>query len=395
MDMKWCKVSVLLCGLSSGFCVLADPLVDVANALKGGETKFQFRYRFEHVDQDGFDKEANASTLKSRFSFTSAPLYSTQAVIEVDDVSRVGNDNFNSTVNGKTAYPVVADPEGTDINQAHLKFSRDNFSAAVGRQRIVHNDQRFVGGVAWRQNEQTFDGYRFMYQGEKFELDYAYTFNINRIFGPSGDNADLHGRFHLANSKFRLNPEHKFAVYFYGLDYDTASSNSSRTLGIDYKGKAGVLDWTLRYARQSDAGDNPTDYDADFYLAEIGMMFGRLKVSAGYEVLGSDSGQGFMTPLATLHKFQGFADKFLSTPDNGIQDTYVKLSTQAEGYNMVLSWHDFSADEGGGDYGSELNLVVSKKLHKHFNALLKYADYSADDYATDTSKFWLMGVMSF
>jgi hypothetical protein len=27
---------------------------------------------------------------------------------------------------------------------------------------------------------------------------------------------------------------------------------------------------------------------------------------------------GFSTPLATLHKFQGWVDKFLTTPANGI-----------------------------------------------------------------------------
>jgi hypothetical protein len=37
----------------------------------------------------------------------------------------------------------------------------DDWLARLGRQRILPEDQRYVGGVGWRQNEQTYDGVSF------------------------------------------------------------------------------------------------------------------------------------------------------------------------------------------------------------------------------------------
>ncbi len=110
---------------------------------------------------------------------------------------------------------------------------------------------------------------------------------------------------------------------------------------------------------------------------------------AGYELLGSDDGQqGFVTPLATLHKFQGWADVFLATPADGVEDIYVGVNGQVGDLSLGAYYHDFSADEGGDDYGRELDLVATYPLNQYFKAQLKYADYNADDYAVDTRKLW-------
>ena len=51
----------------------------------------------------------------------------------------------------------------------------------------------------------------------------------------------------------------------------------------------------------------------------------------GIEYLEGNGTIGFSTPLATLHKFQGFADVFLTTPASGITDAYGKLGYCQEG----------------------------------------------------------------
>ena len=107
-------------------------------------------------------------------------------------------------------------------------------------------------------------------------------------------------------------------------------------------------------------------------------------------MLGSDDGvAAFRTPLATLHKFQGWADVFLNTPANGIEDTYLSVSGSISKVKLVLSYHQFDANEGGADYGSELNLVGTYKLAKSWTVQGKFADYDAQDFATDRTKFWL------
>ena len=146
------------------------------------------RYRYEHVDQDNPLNNANAQTLRTRAGVQSGKWYGLSALIEADNVSRIGDARYNSTRNGQSDYSVVADPDGSEINQALLRYDQQYGSVVLGRQRINLDNQRFVGGVAWRQNEQTYDGALLQLKPvEGLTLSYAYVDNVNSIFGP-GDN---------------------------------------------------------------------------------------------------------------------------------------------------------------------------------------------------------------
>ncbi|GAC24405.1 hypothetical protein GMES_2109 [Paraglaciecola mesophila KMM 241] len=368
----------------------------VQKAVTEGKTSLSMRYRYEGVDQDGIEKDANASTLRTRLTWKSANLNGFFANIEVDNVSAIGNENYNSTANAKSQYPVVADPTGTDLNQAYIGYKQGNVLFTLGRQRIVHNDQRFVGGVAWRQNEQTFDGYRVQYHGQQnLSMDYSYIFNVNRIFGPTGNNADLTGKLHLFNSQYKLSETHTLSGYVYSMDFDSALVLSNRTVGLAYDGKVSGLKIHAAYATQSDAGDNPIRYSTDYQTLELGYSFSKIHLAAGYESLGSDNGKGFITPLATLHKFQGFADKFLATPANGIDDIYIKATGKLGNLGLTAVWHDLSSAKNSIDYGTELNLVANYPLANKLGLMVKYAHYDADELATDTNKLWAMLNLSF
>ncbi|MFT4938675.1 MAG: hypothetical protein ACI88A_001704 [Paraglaciecola sp.] len=366
------------------------------NAVTEGSTSISMRYRYENVDQDGIDKDANASTLRTRLSWKSSDFNGFIANIEVDNISLIGNDNFNSTANRKGQYPVVADPKGTDLNQAYITYRSGDSLFSAGRQRINHGDQRFVGGVGWRQNEQTYDGYRLQYDNQnKLSFDFSYIYNVNRIFGPTGDNADLHGALLLLTGSYKIDKAHKLSAYAYNLDFDTALALSSRTIGLTYDGQISTLNVHAAYASQADAGDNPVDYSADYIALEVGTTVSSIKLALGYELLGSDNAKGFATPLATLHKFQGFADKFLATPTNGVEDIYLKVSTKYNKLGLSAVWHELSSDSTNIDYGSELDLTASYPLADKIGILLKYANFSADDFATDTSKLWAMANVKF
>ena len=329
-NMKYTTLALLSASLLSAPLAFAEENAvasGVKKALSDSTVKLSFRARYEGVDQDGIDDTASALTLKSRITVNTGSFEGFSAGVEVDNVTDI-IDNYNSTTNGETDYPVVADPTGTDVNQFFLKYSTDGFSATAGRQRILHNNQRFVGGVGWRQNEQTYDGYRFQVNPAKgLSVDYSYVYNVNRIFGPDGGAkpADLHGQFHLLNTGYKINKDHKVNAYAYLLDFDTAASSSTDTYGVSYNGKFGPVMVNAAYATQSEAGDNAKDFSADYYNFEVGTKVSSVTLLAGIESLGSDNGVGFSTPLATLHKFQGFADKFLGTPGEGIEDIYLQL----------------------------------------------------------------------
>jgi hypothetical protein len=126
-----------------------------------------------------------------------------------------------------------------------------------------------------------------------------------------------------------------------------------------------------------------------------------LRLSGGYEVLGADSGAAltsFQTPLATLFKFNGWADKFLGDSiagGKGLQDNFVTVSGAVMGVTLTAMVHDFKSDAGDVDYGTEWNLMATKPVTPNLALTVKYADYQADDFATDTQKIWLMGEFKF
>jgi len=190
-------LTILLMGVSTTF---AGPVwaVDLAKAVADGKTSLGFRYRLEHVAQDGIDEDALASTARARLTWNSAETDDFSFGIETDYTLILGIEDFNSTTNGRTEYPVVADPKGFDLNQAFVKYGNGDTTVTVGRQRINHGGQRILGGVAYRQNEQTYDALRIQGKAGAIDLDYSYIHNVNRIFGP-GDAAqpgDWYGNSH-------------------------------------------------------------------------------------------------------------------------------------------------------------------------------------------------------
>lgn len=370
----------------------ATQAASLPEILSKGSAALSFRYRYEFVDQDGIAKDADASTLKTRLTWDSAVYQGFAMGLEFDNVTVMGNESYNSTVNGETQYPVVADPDGTDVNQAFLRYATDSTKVTFGRQRILHAGQRFIGGVGWRQNEQTFDSFRVETAAlGPVTVDYSYIWDVQRIFGPDdGPNKHWNSDSHALLLGWVPTEGHKLSFFTYLLDFEDSLINSSATYGIDYAGALGPLTLAASYATQSDYADNPVDYSADYYMVEVGSTLKGIGLAAGYEVMGSDDGvMAFSTPLATLHKFDGWADKFLGTPANGLEDAYLKISGKIGPFALAAFYHDFSANEGSMDYGSEVDLVGSYPINPNVALELKYANYDADELFTDTEKLWM------
>lgn len=373
--------------------------------VRDGKATLDLRYRYESVEQDDKPSTAGANTLRLRLNLATGVVNGFSAFTEFDHVQVIGGEHHDDTRNGLVNYPVVADPEGTDLNQAWLQYAgpKDTW-LRVGRQRINLDGERFVGGVGWRQNEQTYDAFRIETKALPGAiLNYAYVDQVQRVFGPDSGTppASLEGSSHLLNAKFTSLPVGAITVYGYRLDFDDAPQLSSDTYGARYDGTRALgeklnFGWALEYARQEDAGDNAAQVDAFYSLVELSLKTSAVGFTAGREVLSGEEGTftpttnpAFQTPLATLHKWQGWADKFLTTPSAGVEDVYLGFNVKFAGWNGLAVWHDFSAEATGLDYGTEIDLSVSRKFANRYEVLVKYADYSADDLFTDTAKFWL------
>jgi hypothetical protein len=365
------------------------------------------RVRYEHVDQDGIAASADALTLRVRggAQMNSGALSAT--VIAQGNLAMV--DHYYDGLNGAATRPLVADPQNVALYIAQVQYQAKGVTLTAGRQKIALDDERFVGNVAFRDNAQTFDAMRAeIIPAKGLKLDLAYAWSVRTIWGIDGNAARqqaVRGDTVLANLSWET-PLGRLTGFAYLVDQDEAAVQafrlSSQTYGVRLAGthafgKAVKLVYQASYARQSDWHRNPNAYSADYWLADAMLDVKRWKVGGGYEVLGADRGlpfTSFQTPLGTNFKFQGWADKFLTTPGNGVRDLYFSggygggqmgpLST----VTLQATWHRFDSDRLDQHYGNEINLLASAKLRKTTIAL-RYAHYDAKALATDTDKVWL------
>lgn len=379
-------VSTALLSLSN--VAAADP---VSKALvEDAKVNVQFRARFEQVDQ--LSDTQDLTSLRTRLTYQTGDLSNFFGLAEVDDVRSTDEE------------PWIADYEYTEINQAFIGYKAPGDTVLkYGRQRILLDNQRFVGGVGFRQNEQTYDAFSVQTKGvTNLTAFYAYINNVNRIFSEASGKSDHKNETHLLNLNYKANNWADISGYAYLIDNQNVSRFSTDTYGVRLTGKGDVgslkLGYALEYAKQSDGGNNTLSYDADYQLAEASLGFSGITAKLGYEVLGSDNGNaGFITPLATLHAFQGWTDKFLfggaGNWDKGIQDLYFSVGGAVAGVKLLAVYHQFESDVGNIDMGDEWGVSVTYPFAKHYSVGAKYASFSGADagyaFSNDADKLWL------
>jgi len=365
------------------------------------------RLRYEHVDQHGLAQQADALTVRARAGLTASSGALSATLVGQGTLAVI--DRYFDGFDNAATKPLVADPQNVALYIAQLQYRTKALTLTGGRQKIVLDDERFVGNVAFRDNGQTFDAVRAELTPAKgLKLDVSYAWSVRTIWGFQGKGARqqaISGDNILANLSYAT-PLGTLSGFAYLVDQDEAAVQayrlSSQTYGVRLAGnqplsKSAKVAYQLSYARQSDYHRNPNDYAADYWLADATLDLHGWKLNAGYEVLGASHGAAltsFQTPLGTNFKFQGWADKFLTTPANGMRDLYVgtgygwKQVGPLSGVALAATWHRFESDRLDQHYGNEWDLIASAKLRK--TALsVRYAHYDARAMATDTDKLWL------
>jgi hypothetical protein len=369
---------------------------EFTEALTSGKASVNFNLRYEGVDQENALEDASALTLRTLLAYDTDSYKGFSAKIEMEDTRIVlGQGDYTVGPSGYNLgqYSVIADPEHTELDQGYIQYTNAAFSAKFGRQVITMDGHRFVGHVGWRQDRQTFDALSAKYIAVKdLTIQYAYITQRNRIFA---QDADLDSKDHIINAAYKTSYG-TLTGYGYLLEVDNDTDNALDTFGFSFVGSTKVSNTKVLYraeyasqSRESATADN----DVDYLNLEAGAVFSGITAKVGYEVLGSDDGAfGFSTPLATLHKFNGWSDQFLGTPSQGLVDTSVTLAGKAMGGGWKVIYHNFEADDASDtvdDLGSELNLSYVKKYGKHYSAGIKYAAYSAGDIKVDADKLWV------
>ena len=378
-----------------------DPIIDA-------------RIRYEAVDQPTVDADAVTARLRAGFEIKHAPSH-LSFLVEAEGTLGISTkyNAFPFAVPGSSqrrpGFAVVPDGESIDLNRLQVQYKTKAFALTLGRQRINLDDQRFVGSVGWRQNEQTFDAVRAEAALGPVTLDGTYAIQQDSIFGSeAGPRRSMDGDFVFLNAGAKIGPLNAKA-FAYLLDYDEAFAfgSSSQTYGGRVVGslplsKVVKLNVLASYARQSGYGSNPVAFEADYLAGELGVAAKGFTLTGGYEKLGAarTPGKSFQTPLATLHKFNGWADLFLTTPAAGLDDSYVSLAKAfpkvkaLPGLNATVVYHEFGSDRGSAKYGTEWDASLGFKV-SNVGLLLKYADYNAKAFGVDKSILWIQAEVAF
>jgi len=372
---------------------------NLVEAITKGTFKLNLRYRYEDVDQDGFDKRGQASTLRTMAGYKTGTWKGLEVYLEFEDIRDLGfsNDHNNagagSLWNGVTDRPVIPDAPVTEVNQAYLGWSPiKTLPFRFGLQEVVIDNSRFIGNVGWRQNHQSFEAARVAFNGVKnLKLDFSYIGRQHNVLGGSQPMSTSH-----LSAAYTFGKIGTVKAYGLLLDYEREAllGLNSTTYGAFFEGKAKLSDslsliYRLEYAHQTDT-NNPNHIDAGYGRVDFGVKISKVTLAAGYEVLGGSAENGqFRTPLATLHKFNGWADKFLNTPTNGLQDLSLSVTAVLGKFKLLGIYHDFSADTGGFDWGTEIDAAVIYTAPWKQQFAIKFAGYSATDHASDTDKVWI------
>ena len=391
-------------------CLVCLPLVGIAQSGPQPATQsvtvdptWNARLRHEQVDDGAFARDANADTLRLRAGLKFAFGDGWSALLEGEGIASTGN-HYNSGANGQVAYPAVIDPNGAELNQAWIGWNGAQAAVKLGRQRILVDNQRWVGNVGFRQNEQTFDALALEYKpGTGVTLRYSWLDRVHRISGDEALNRLARERdldTHLFNAAWKHGAQQLVGYAYLHRDQDVATASTS-TYGLRWNGDrlqdGNGFSWNAEAAHQTDYGNNPQAFSHAYWLLEPAYTVSGNTLKAGWERLGGNGSHALQTPLATLHGFNGAADVFLTTPVGGLDDRYLSASGKfghvRDGrFAWAVAWHDYRANTapaGMGHYGSEWNASLVFPLATRLQALLKIADYRADHFARDTTKVWL------
>jgi hypothetical protein len=406
-------IGALIGSLVASTPVLAEDSSSLWSALEQTRPLVDIRLRYEEVEQTGIVDNAHAETLRARLGAETGKFLDTSLLAEGEAMIRLDRDyRPDNAVPTYTRYPVVADPENYVLNRLSVtNTSLPQTAVTVGRQRIILDDQRFVGNTGWRQNEVTFDAVRVVNKSvTDLTLDLTFLDKVHRQYGVDSPQGTYKGDNYLANVAYQW-AIGKLTAFAYLLDFDPITGltgaldprrGSTSTYGGRFAGSWPVaavkVGYVASYAWQQPRGDNPLKFSNDYFLAEVNVTVAGVKLAGGEEIMQGNGTVGFATPLATLHLFEGWADKFLTTPANGIKDPYGSIGWTGthllglDSLGATLIYHGFRAERVNVSYGSEWDAALTGKW-RHYAALLQYANYTAASttpiaIARNTSKFW-------
>ena len=367
----------------------ADDGVNIFNDIK---VKGQIRPRYETADVKDNGVDAGKAFTARTHLVASAGLLGVKnlsATIGLQSVNNFGSNEYNDGVNDQN-FDKIVDAQFAMLSEASVDYKINKTSLHAGRSQVNLDNQRFIGTVGWRQKERSYDTvYAADNSIENLNVLVAWVYGFQGVDSkPTADTNSV-----LLHVDYKVMDELSVTAYDYML------ANIHDTMGIALSGKINAsgakLDYRAEYAIQKDNtmkmhGATANKIDADYMNLDLGANISGLLAGVNYEVLSGASGAktAFSTPLATGHKFNGWADVFYvaGVPTGGLKDANIRLGYTAKGFGKLLAvYHKFTSETtvagASDDLGSEMDVVYTNKIPgvNDLTGLVKYASFSKGD----------------
>lgn len=354
------------------------------------------RYRYERFDME---ETSNASTLRLGLKARAHLGERWSGFAELEAVEQLFGNRYNvPTVpsQSRPGYPVIADPPGTEFNQAYLQYAagEGRLQLRAGRQEVMLNNGRFISTAGLRQNHQSFDALRLsLAPAEGWTVDYGYITRVHRAVGRRASNGRADMASHFYNIGYRIAGAGELKTYGVLLDFDEEPGNSVNTYGVRFEGRAPRDGWhllsTLEYAIQHDAGSNPNYVDSDYRVLELGVESAGIAYRVGYNQLsGRSATDKFITPLA--HTFNSLTELFLTNPSledsHGLEVFSASVGgavPRVQALAFMGTLYDYQSDTGSAHYGRGMDLMLEYRGLPKTIISWRYGKYWADELYTD------------
>ncbi|NPA51347.1 MAG: hypothetical protein GXO22_00440 [Aquificae bacterium] len=384
--------------------------------ISGIEAHLQIRPRYEYVDvENSPNKDANALTVRTAITTKLKSLFGIKGFNGIIEAANVGAiiDDYSPQ---KPNYELVPDPPITRFSQFAVTYTKNKTTFIGGRVYVTIDDHRFIGNVPWRQMYQSFGVLAVSTKAVK-----NFNLLLAGIYERKGIIDDLNADWRLDKMPLVLDINYSAHKSLRLKAFAYMITDVHDTFGLKASGKVKLGKVKLSYLGEYAKQDSPyaldnlpanPNIDANYYRLSLGSVSGGFFGNIMYTHFdGRDTGEdkGFSTPLATLHKFEGWSDVLLLGAANGFDYGLNEVGLTL-GYkkpdlgNLMLIYLIFKSDMNptdptvGKDIGKELDVQYTKKLTPHLSFLAKAAFYRADDgYYTggtlkgtqDVKKYWL------
>ncbi|MES2395553.1 MAG: alginate export family protein [Bacteroidota bacterium] len=345
------KTKTLIGALTTTIIAVTAAIANAQMTLTGEiRPRFEYRHGFKSP-ADTLQKAAMFVTQRTRLNF-GYKSDNFKVGIVLQDIRIWGSQSQLNSYDNSTS--------GLNQGWAEYFFSK-KVSIKMGRQEIVYDDERILGGVAWAQQGRSHDAFLLKYTDSTFtcHAGAAYNQNSESYVGTSYAIANSYKEMQYLWLNKNIN---KIKVSLLALNVgqqSPAAINSTRyitTIGshTEYKAKPFFVGLNFYYQTGVDKNKKQTaailgSVDAVYSIKE------KISIGLGYEYISGQSGtdtsktykeinHSFNPIFGTNHAFNGTMDYFYvgNHIDNvGLQDLYLKVKYKTEKWNASFDVHEF------------------------------------------------------